>query len=179
VAHGETEEEWRKLFEFAKYMGIETINSEPAPQFLDLVDQLANEFEINVAIHNHPIPTRYYHPDSVLNALEGRSARMGACGDIGHWVRSGLDPVDCIEKLEGRLMSFHFKDLKEKSRDTHDVIWGTGISDVEGILRELKRQGFKGVFTVEYEHNWDNNMPEVIASAKYFNQVAASLRMEK
>lgn len=174
VVRGETEEEWEQIFQFAKAMGVETINSEPAPQFLDLVDRLANEYEINVAIHNHPAPSRYYSPEAVLEALEGRSKRMGVCADIGHWIRSGLDPIECLKKLEGRILTFHFKDLNEKSREAHDVIWGQGVAQVEDIMREMKRQGFSGVVTIEYEHNWENNLPYIIESARFFNKVAAS-----
>ena len=36
---------------------------------------------------------------------------MGSCADIGHWVRSGLQPVECVKILKGRIMSSHMKDL--------------------------------------------------------------------
>ena len=175
VVKCKSEEEWKQVFEFAVAMGIETVTAEPLPEHLILIDQFANEYGINVAIHNHPSPSRYFHPDSVLNALNGRSNRMGACADVGHWIRSGLDPVDCIKKLNNKIISFHFKDLNEKSREAHDVIWGTGITDVETVLNEIKKQDFNGVFTIEYEYNWDNNMPEVIESAKYFNSISKQL----
>ena len=124
VVKCKSEEEWKQVFEFAAAMGIETVTAEPLPEHLTLIDQFANEHGINIAIHNHPSPSRYFHPDSVLNTLKGRSNRMGACADVGHWIRSGLNPVDCIKKLNGKIISFHFKDLNEKSREAHDVIWG-------------------------------------------------------
>lgn len=176
VTGGRDENEWRQLFEFAKAMGIQTINAEPNPSQLDYIDDMANEFGINVALHNHPFPSGYYHPDSVLKYIDGRSNKMGACADIGHWVRSGLDPVECLKKLEGRVLSFHFKDLNEKSKDAHDVPWGQGVCKVDEVLEEMKRQGFSGMFSVEYEHNWDNNVPEVQESVNYFHKVATSLR---
>ncbi len=175
VTGGKDEAEWRALMDFARYMGIETITSEPKFDQLEMIDKLANEYGVNVALHNHPEPSIYYHPDTVLKALEGRSSRMGACADIGHWVRSGLDPVECLQKLEGKIISFHFKDLNKEARDANDVPWGQGVCNVEGVLKEMKRQGFEGVFSVEYEHNWDNNLPEVIESVQYFEKVAASL----
>jgi hypothetical protein len=30
-----------------------------------------------------------------------------------------------------------------------------------GVLDELKRQGFEGNISIEYEHNWDHSVPEV------------------
>ena len=56
-----------------------------------LIDKLANEYNINVAIHDHPKPSHYWNPEAVLKVCEGRSKRIGACADVGHWARSGLD----------------------------------------------------------------------------------------
>lgn len=158
----------RKVFDFAKVMRIQTIISEPEPQALELIDRLANEYGINVAIHNHPKPSRYWDPRTVLVALQGRSRRMGACADVGHWVRSGLDPVESLRLLEGRIISLHFKDLSEASPQAHDVPWGAGVSDADAMLRELARQQFQGVFSIEYEHNWDNSVPEIAKCVEYF-----------
>jgi sugar phosphate isomerase/epimerase len=41
------------------------------------------------------------------------------------------------------------------------VPYGTGVSDIPGILEELKAQGFDGNLSIEYEYNWDNSLPEV------------------
>ena len=175
VVDGGDAAEWRRLFEFAKAMGIETIVTEPAPRRMDIIESLCEEFKINVAIHNHPKPSRYWNPDTVLETVEGRSKRIGACADTGHWMRSDLDPVECLKKLEGRIVSLHFKDLNKKGGEAHDVPWGQGAGNVKAMLAELNRQGFEGVFSVEYEYNWDNSVPEIRQCAEYFNAVAAEL----
>lgn len=77
------ETECRKVFNFAKDMGIETIVSEPPEESFDLVEKLCEEYKINVAIHNHPRPSHYWNPDTVLKVCEGRSSRIGACADTG------------------------------------------------------------------------------------------------
>ncbi|UJH90147.1 sugar phosphate isomerase/epimerase [Antarcticibacterium sp. 1MA-6-2] len=41
VVSGKNEEDWKKLFEFAREMQIKIINSEPAPEDLDMVNRLA------------------------------------------------------------------------------------------------------------------------------------------
>jgi len=168
------ESDWRQLFEFGKAMGIETFTSEPAEEDLELVSNLCDEYKINVAIHNHPDPSHYWNPDIVLAAIEGKSNRLGSCADIGHWIRSGLDPIECLKKLDGHILHSHMKDLNEKSKKAHDVIWGTGISNIDGIIRELKRQKFKGMISVEYEYNWENSAPEVAESVKYFRKAVVS-----
>jgi sugar phosphate isomerase/epimerase len=169
------EGESRKVFEFAKDMGIETLTSEPGEDAMEMLDKLCGEYEINIAIHNHPQPSHYWNPDTVLAAVKGRSKRIGACADTGHWVRSGLKPLECLKKLEGRIISFHFKDLNELSPAAHDVPWGTGASDVPGMLAEIHRQGIKAVFSIEYEYHWDNSLPELAQCVAQFDKFAAEL----
>lgn len=175
VVSAKSIDEWKEIFEFAKAMGIQTLTAEPTPDQMNEVGKMCDEYNINIAIHNHPQPSYYWNPDTVLSNIQGQTSRIGACADVGHWVRSGLDPIECLKKLEGHIISLHFKDLNEKSREAHDVPWGTGISNVKGMLEELKRQNFKGVFSIEYEYNWENSMPDVEKSIKYFNDVKAEL----
>ena len=170
VVSGKNEEDWRNLFEFAQDMGIKVINSEPALEDLDMVNSLAEEYDVTVALHNHPKPSTYWHPDTVLKAVKERE-NIKANADVGHWIRSGMDPVENLKKLEGHIVSLHFKDLNEKSSEAHDVPWGTGISNVQAIVNELERQDFEGVISVEYEHNWDNSLPEIEQSIDYFKSI--------
>ncbi|QNF32537.1 sugar phosphate isomerase/epimerase [Adhaeribacter swui] len=176
VTGAKDEAGWRELFQFAKDMGLENITMEPEPEFIPVVSKLCDEFGINAALHNHPKPSRYWDPNVVIAAMKGQSKRLGSCADIGHWVRSGLDPVECLKKLEGHVVQLHFKDLNEKSKDAHDVHWGTGVSNVDGVLAELKRQNFKGLFSAEYEYNWENNVPDVTASAQYFREAVNKIK---
>jgi len=160
----ENEQEWEELFRFAKEMGISIITCEPVPEHLDLVEQLAEQYQIDVAIHNHPQPSNYWHPDLVMQALEGRSRRMGVCADVGHWKREGIDPVKALEQVGDRLKSLHFKDIKAPEageEEQHDVIWGTGVCDVPAMLRVLKNIPFNGLMSIEYEYNWENSVPDI------------------
>ncbi|UCG59100.1 MAG: DUF1080 domain-containing protein, partial [Phycisphaerales bacterium] len=176
VALPNDEQECRKVFNFAREMGIETIVSEPPEDAFDLIERLCEEYKINVAIHNHPKPSPYWNPDTVLKVCEGRSKRIGSCADTGHWMRSGVNPVEAVKKLKGRIISSHFKDLNEfGNRSAHDVIWGTGQANAEAILAELSSQNFKGVFSVEYEHNWLNSMPEIAGCFSFFGRMAGEL----
>lgn len=168
----DTEAEWGQLFNFAKAMGIEIITCEPKPEHLDLVEQLADKHGIDIAIHNHPQPSHYWNPDLVMKALEGRSKKMGVCADVGHWKREGLDPVKSLQQVSGRLKSLHFKDIKayeEGGKEQHDVIWGTGICDVSGMLKVLKETKFNGLMSIEYEYNWDNSVPDIKECVRFLN----------
>jgi len=165
----------RKSFDFAKDMGIETLVSEPSEKDLPKFDKLCKEYDINIAIHDHPKPSHYWNPETVLKATKGLSKHVGACCDTGHWPRSGLNSVECLKKLEGRIISFHFKDLCPKSEGMHDVPWGTGINDVKGMMTEIHRQGVKAVFSIEYEYNWTSSLPELAQCVAYFEKICKEL----
>jgi sugar phosphate isomerase/epimerase len=74
-----------------------------------------------------------------------------------------------------RLFLFAFKDLNKMGRGAHDVPWGTGEGNLRGMLEELKRQGFAGPISAEYEHNWLNSLPEIDESVRNFRAVTAEL----
>jgi sugar phosphate isomerase/epimerase len=173
VVSGKNEAEWKAIFEFAKDIGIEHITTEPSMDQLETLDKFCNEYKIRAALHNHPVPAVYWHPAIILDQLKNRSNMIGVCGDIGHWVRSGLDPISCIKELKGRIWAFHVKDLNVfGSKAAHDVPWGTGVSNIAGVLNELKQQGFRGYFSIEYEYQWENNLPAVQESTQYFMRAA-------
>ena len=155
----------RKIFEFAKAFGLYGITTESVDA-LDTIEKLVKEYDIRVGFHNHPrrandASYKMWDPNYVLSVLKGRDPRIGSASDVGHWVRSGLNPVDCLKILEGHVISVHLKDLNEKSPNAHDVPYGTGVCNVTGIIDELKRQNFAGNASIEYEYNWAGSLPEV------------------
>jgi sugar phosphate isomerase/epimerase len=164
----------KAAFDFAKDMGLETLVSEPRFNEFDALDKLVEEYQINVAIHDHPKPSPYWSPDIVLEHIKDHNKRIGACCDTGHWMRSGINPVEALKKLEGHIISFHLKDLSEfDSRSAKDVPWGTGRGEIKAILTEVKRQGIKPVFSIEYETKF--TMPQLAQCVAYMDQVAAEL----
>ncbi|HNT35910.1 MAG TPA: PmoA family protein, partial [bacterium] len=88
---------------------------------------------------------------------------------------SHLSPLECLQKLEGRIVTFHFKDLNDFGPSAHDVPWGTGKANVPELLAEIRRQNIKAVFSIEYEHNWDNSMPEIAQCVEFFEKVAKNI----
>jgi sugar phosphate isomerase/epimerase len=133
---------------------------------MDMIEKMVKEYDIMVGFHEHPKrpgdPTyRLWDPNYVLSIIKDRDPRIGCCADTGHWVRSNLKPVDCLRILKGRIVSCHLKDLNKMGPGAHDVPFGTGVSDIPGILEELRAQGFDGNLSIEYEYHWDNSAPEV------------------
>ena len=160
------ETEASKIFEFAKKMGLIAVTTE-SENSIDTIEKLVKKYNIKVGFHDHPKrpndPSyKMWDPHHILALVKDRDSRIGSCADTGHWVRSGLKPVDCLKVLRGRIISSHLKDLNEFGKvDAHDVPYGEGVSDVKGILDELKAQKFSGNISVEYEYHWETSVPEV------------------
>ncbi len=171
-------EDWDRLFRFARDMKMEYISCEPPAQMWDHIEQLAQQYKIRVAVHNHPQPSTYWKPDLLLQHIAERSTLIGSCADVGHWKRESLDHLGCLRQLEGRIHSLHFKDIVAKQSgkaEQHDTIWGRGILDVKEMLAILRQQKFRGYFTIEYEYNWENSVPDIRRCVEYFNEVCEGL----
>jgi sugar phosphate isomerase/epimerase len=170
---------FRKIFDFAREMGVESLVAEPPVEVFDALEQLCDEYKINVAIHNHAQSpkSKYWRPENVLKVCQGRSKHIGACPDTGHWVRSGLDPVECLSKLKGRIITLHLKDVAESGNPkARDVPLGTGKANYANVLKQLGAQGFRGVMTIEYEHLSEKLVQDVAKSLKFVEDVATSLQ---
>ena len=168
--------EWIKAFDLAKEFGLSYITAEPIKSQWDMVDSLAGVYGINVAIHDHPKPNVYWSPDSVLAAVQGHP-HIGSCADIGHWARNGLNPVDCLKKLQGHIFGVHLKDVVQfDNPKALDTVVSKGVIDLPAVLAELKRQNFKGMLSIEHESNWYHNLPDVIFTKNYYDSLLTKLQ---
>jgi len=170
---------YRKIFDFAKEMEVKTLVAEPPPEALEALDGLCREYKISLAVHNHPQGpgSKYWNPDTVIKACEGRSARVGGCPDTGHWVRSGLDTLASLKKYQNRLITVHLKDAAESGkRNCRDVPLGTGQANFSAILKQLYDWKWRGVMTVEYEHLSPQLVHEVEQCVRFVEDFATGVR---
>lgn len=171
-------DEWEPMFQLARDMGMEYLTCEPPMELWDQVESLALKYGIRVSVHNHPQPSLYWKPQNLLAAVQARSPLLGSCADVGHWRREGMQPVECLRTLKGRIISLHFKDIAPRQEGTDaqpDVIWGTGCLGVRDMLQELKAQHFKGYLAIEYENNWSNSVPDIARCIDYFHRVVKEM----
>jgi len=171
-----TVDEWKRYFDLAKEFNLSYITAEPIKTQWNQVDSLAAIYGIKVAIHDHPRPNPYWSPDSVLAAIAGHP-NIGCCADVGHWARSGLNPVECLKKLSGHIIGVHLKDIVQFNNPrANDTVVSKGVIDFPAIFAELKNQGFSGMLSIEHESNWYHNLPDVIETVKYYNEQVAKLK---
>lgn len=153
----------RRIFAFAKKAGIRNLSADPTEDAFESLDKLVAEYDIRVAIHNHGPGARYDKIDDVLKAIQGHDERIGACADLGHYIRSAEDPVKAITLFQGRLYGIHLKDFAEPRKDAPGTILGKGQLDVEGVFKALKKVDFPAdaALAIEYEEHPDNPLADL------------------
>jgi len=153
----------RRVFEFAKKVGITIITAGPTPDSMDNLNDLVKEFDMRIAIHNHGPKDRFNKVADLLKAVEGRDQRIGACADLGHYIRSGEKPVEVIRLLKGRLYGVHLKDFAEMTDKTKGVILGQGHLQCAEVFDALVQAKFPsdGALSLEYEENPDNPIEDI------------------
>lgn len=171
---GKTIQDWKNDFEKAKQFGVRYVTAEPPVDMWDSIDSLAGVYGMMVAIHEHwKGVSAYWHPDSVLAAIKGHK-NFGACADLGHYPKSGINSLDAVKKLEGHIIGVHLKDIAAMNNPRLvDVRVGTGIVQFPEIFQELKRQKFDGYIYIERDSiETPSNVASVIETVKYFNEKA-------
>ncbi|MEO6980752.1 MAG: sugar phosphate isomerase/epimerase family protein [Mucilaginibacter sp.] len=177
VFGGKTIASWKSGFELAKRLKVEFVTAEPQKELWDSIDSLAGVYHIKVAIHNHwKGMSIYWHPDSVLAAIKGHP-NFGACPDLGHWPKSGIDAVYGLKKLQGHILAIHLKDADELNNPkANDVNLGKGVVNFKAAFEELKRQNYKGYIYIERDADYrPSNLPSVIEEIGYYNQLLGQL----
>ena len=178
IGGGKDINSWKKQFEMAKQFGVKFITTEPPLDMWDSIDSLAGLYKIKVAIHEHwQGMSHYWNPDTTLMALKGHP-NFGVCADLGHWPKSGINPLDAVKKLKGHIIAIHLKDIAAYNNPKLvDVPVGTGVVDFPAIFKELKKQGFKGPIYIERDaEDKPSNLPSVIQTVKYYNDQINKLK---
>jgi sugar phosphate isomerase/epimerase len=173
-----TIQSWKKQFDIAKQLGVTFVTTEPPVNMWDSIDSLAGVYGIKVAIHEHwKGVSQYWHPDSVLAAIKDHP-NFGACADLGHWPKSGIDPLEAVKKLKGHIIGVHLKDIAAfNDPKLKDVPVGTGVVNFPAIFEELKKQQFKGPIYIERDaEDLPSNLPSVIQTTKYYNEQVNKLQ---
>ncbi len=172
---GRTEPSMRKVFDFARKMGIRVLACEPADDDFTLLEKLVKEYDIKIAIHNHPAPSKYNLPETVFSHVNGKDPRIGSCADSGHWMRGLIDPREAFKLLAGRILDVHLKDRSDygTAKGVDDVPWGSGKGHIRDLLAELTLQDYDGYLTMEYENESevDDPMPAFRKSIDYVKSV--------
>lgn len=171
-------EQNRKLFECAKFFGMKLIVVEPNDfKILDILEDLAREYDIKVVIHNHDIKSLYGNPNVVKNLLKYRDKRMGVCMDAG-WIASArLNPAKVFKDYDGRVYDIHLKDKDVSSGDNgdtwKDTFLGEGDAKLPELLNTLHDVDYQGVIAIETDNNLKDPTEHTVKAIEFVKKSLA------
>jgi inosose dehydratase len=176
VGVGADEAKDRELFDFCRMAGLRAFSiGGVKDDAIDLVEDLCEEYDINVAIHNHGRRHEFGSFDVLDDLFSRTSSRIGLCMDTAWALDSGEDPVAGVERFGDRLYGVHLKDFVfDSEHKPKDVIIGTGGLDLPAYMDALEGIGFDGYMSLEYEGNADDPMDEVMACMRAVQKAAGS-----
>ena len=166
----------KKDFEYARTAGFPLIYVSPDPAALDIIEQMASTYDIKVAIHNHGPEDKWWpKPQDAYTAIRSRDKRLGLCIDVGHTMRTGVDPVQACRECRDRLYDMHMKDLRVRTDKDSQVEVGRGVLDVPALFKALIEIGYRGQVGLEYEINAKDPLAGVAESMAYMRGVLAAI----
>ena len=151
----------RKVFEFGRKMGIETLIAEPPSDVLDAIERLCDEYDINLAISGPGGNTspNSGDPQEFLKLCHGRSKRIGVCAPA---------TAETVAMLRERLIILQVHDLNK--------LTGISAGKIAPLLEEIHRLGVKPtMFSVEYPPDGSISMPRIAQGIDLFNKVSIQL----
>lgn len=169
---------WKKQFDIAKELGVEYVTTEPPLNMWNSIDSIAGAYGIKVAIHEHWNGfSHYWDTDTTLMALKDHP-NFYVCADLGHWPKSGVNPLDAVKKLSGHIIGVHLKDIAAYNNPAlKDVVVGTGVVDFPAIFAELKKQNFNGHIYIERDSiEAGGNVASVIKEKNYYNDQVSKIK---
>lgn len=141
-AIGSDEASIRKVFDFAKGMRVVTIVTAKIPDDLPLLDTIASEYGINVAIQGNL--------NTVVQDIQDRSNRIGICGDTGRWLQEGITPLSALSRAKDRLLVVRLGDRNALGPTSHAVELGAGVGQISEFLSTMYQMNVKpSIITVD------------------------------
>ena len=166
VTGGGSEKNIEAICKFAKEMGITRVLTEDPVASWQIWDRIGKKYGVTMCVHHHTkTSANQYYDAELVKKYSSKYDNVKANPDVGHLALSGIDPVENLKILKGEIGSVHFKDLGAKSRRC--VPYGEGNLGVDKMLAELDSQGYDGFLVIEYEADWDNNLPQIKKCVEY------------
>jgi len=167
----------KRVFEFCRELGAGIVVAEPPAEAFDMIERLCEDYRMPLAIHNHQKgQSQYWSPELVLAVCRNRGQRIGACCDGGQWARSGLDPVECLRRLQGRIITFHLKDIAKKGDpQSRNTVMGAGEAECAKTMKELKRLNYQGLVTIDFEYDTPALQEDMARNVAFLEEQARQL----
>lgn len=175
-------------FAYAKRVGVKTLVGVPfkmvdqrrvaSPELLRRIHSKVQEDDLRYAIHNHgpDMPELFPSAESAMELIRDMDPRVGLCLDIGHQLRDGKDPVKAVTQFADRIHDIHIKNVTSATREGRGVEMPRGAIDFPAFVRALRKVGYRGVCSLEYEKDMDNPLTGIAESVGYFRGIMDATR---
>jgi sugar phosphate isomerase/epimerase len=141
---------------------------------LPYVETKIKSYDFRLAIHNHgPDNPLFPNATDIWNHIKDLDPRIGICIDIGHTTRDGADPSVDIKKYSRRIYDMHIKDVDKATKDGKTVEIGRGIIDIPKVIATLRKIGYKGSCSLEFEKDMKDPLAGIAESIGYWKGVMA------
>lgn len=175
-----TEAEVDRAFDYAKRVGVKLIVAVPNVELLPLVEKRVKEYDFRVAIHNHgPDIPLYPNPESIYKEIKNLDARIGFCFDMGHDKRFGEDPVADLQTYSKRIFDIHLKNVTAATKAGTTCELGRGVIDIPAFVQMLRKIGYSGSCSLEYEKDMKDPLAGIAESVGYYRGVCEATRSSK
>ncbi len=184
-----SEEEVNKAFGYAKRVGVKVLVGVPfnkvgnkrvaSAELLKLVDAKVREYDIKYAIHNHgpDMPELFPNAGSGIEMIKGMDKRVGLCLDIGHEYRDGgRCPVKAMADYADRVHDIHIKNVTAPDKSGRGIEMPRGKIDMTAFVRILRKVGYEGACSLEYEKDMNDPLLGIAESIGYFRGVMDATR---
>ena len=160
-------------FAYAKRVGVKLIVGIPNKEDLAYIADKTAEYDIRYAIHNHgPEDKLYPNATSIFELVKDLDPRMGLCFDIGHNMRDGQDPVRDIKRYHKRIFDIHLKNVTAADKDGKTCELGRGVIDIPAFIKALRKVGYDGKCSLEFEKDMKDPLAGLAESVGYFKGVS-------
>ncbi len=162
----------RDKFDYAKRAGINLIIADPTPATLPLIEKVAREYDIRVAIRNRgPENPSFSSPFDVLKAIKDRDQHIGVCIDAAATARANANVVEAIHSAGARLFNILVNDVSSITGNAKQVAVGRGALPYREIFDALIASDYLGFVDLAYDIDANNPITGVAESFAYMRGV--------
>lgn len=177
VVYMRTRESVDQAFEYTAMAGRDMMVCAPNYELLPYVEEKVRNYNIRLAIHNHgPDNTLYPNAADIWKNIRDLDNRIGICIDIGHTTRDGQDPAADIIEYASRIYDVHIKDVDKASKEGKTVESGRGVIDIPGVVASLRKIGYAGKCSLEFEKDMKDPLAGLAESIGYWKGILAATR---
>ncbi len=128
----------------------------------ELCDYAVNK-KVTCLLETHGDIVSLENIEPIINKIEYEN--FGIIWDVGHTFKVyGEDVSVFLDKMWQYIKHVHIKDLRKVDEQLELCMIGQGVIPIPELLQELKKRGYRGYISLEWEKRWHNSLeePEVV-----------------